>query len=209
MLVSLGYTLHQNMITVCPPFVWQVVSLLQRYTAASVLRYWQHFRILWTGKGFVWRGHGLYFGFSSTVSKGFGEKMSALLVMVYFKTVSICVCKKLRKPGSGLWINENCLGRGHGLFQIAILTFTQNMKIKPSQWLVPCSRPEFNSDRHSIPENLNLLWKKAGSLELSHYSPHLYLHCYNEHQQQYSIRLGKQTSVEHHQQSNPRKNTTL
>jgi hypothetical protein len=76
--------------------------------------------ILWTSEGFVLRGHGLYFGFNPTISKGFQENWSALLGTVYCKTVSSCVRKSLRKPGSGLWINENCLGRGRGLFQIAI-----------------------------------------------------------------------------------------
>jgi len=120
----------------------------------------------------VWRGHGLYFGLNPTISKGFEENCSELLVTVYCKTASSCVCKKLRKPGSGLWINENCLGKDQGQFQIAILTLTQDRKIKPSQWLVPCSRSKLNNDRHSIPEDLNLPWKKAGILELLHYSPY-------------------------------------
>jgi hypothetical protein len=109
----------------------------------------------------------LYFGFSPTVSKGFEENWSASLVMVYFKTISSYVCKKLRKRGSGLRINENCFGRGHGLFHIAIPTYRTG-KSNPHNGLCHVH----NDSRHSIPEDLNLPWTKAGSLELLHYPPH-------------------------------------
>jgi hypothetical protein len=80
------------------------------------------------------------------------------VVTVYFKTVSRFVCKRFTKPGIGLWINENCLGSGHGLFQMTILTLTWVRTMKPcSQQFVPCSRSEFNTDRRSIPQDLNPL----------------------------------------------------
>jgi len=36
---------------------------------------------------------------------------------------------------------------------------------------MPCSTSEFSNDRHNIAGDLNLPWKKAGSLQLLHYSP--------------------------------------
>ena len=75
MLVSQGYTLHQNMITVCvaPPLhlcgKWSVYCKVPPQHL-----YWGTDKIsgiLWTSEDFVWRGHDLYFGFNPTVSKGF------------------------------------------------------------------------------------------------------------------------------------------
>jgi hypothetical protein len=59
-------------------------------------------------------------------------------------------------------MKENCFGRGHGLFHIAILTLTGQEK---QTLIMACAM-------FTMTAGTALQWTKAGSLELLHYPPH-------------------------------------